>query len=142
MPLWRQQSAAAPDLPVLWDYHVLLLAQLEGQPTLVLDLDRCGKVGLMERVCRAVACWAARAGCSAVRCVQPCCMCSTWQHGQQVSRLHCRAALRSAPACSTLPFPCPLSDYRRAALLGDDSSLAPQYRRHGRLQGVGAFLNA
>lgn len=42
VPLWRQRSAAAPGQPVVWDYHVFLLAQLAGHSALVLDLDRCG----------------------------------------------------------------------------------------------------
>ena len=33
--------------------------------------------------------------------------------------------------CSTLPFPCPLEEYRRQALQPGRPSLPPQYRRFG-----------
>lgn len=37
VPVWAQRAAAAPDQPVLWDYHVLLLRP--GAHAQVLDLD-------------------------------------------------------------------------------------------------------
>ncbi|KAL4425725.1 hypothetical protein ABPG75_009741 [Micractinium tetrahymenae] len=39
VPLWRQRAAAHPDSPVVWDYHVFLLARPAQGPALVLDLD-------------------------------------------------------------------------------------------------------
>ena len=135
-------------MPVLWDYHVLLLAQLGEEPPLVLDLDR--RVQVAGRACghAAVGCCTAAAGCPAavwhrlsalpgVRmsvCIGSCACASA---GKQLAaarpdyRLVCpsTAAPSLVPACSTLPFPCSLHEYRCAALLGDDSSLAPQYRR-------------
>lgn len=38
VPLWMQKSAKDPLAPVVWDYHVILLRQVEGR-CLVYDLD-------------------------------------------------------------------------------------------------------
>lgn len=37
--LWFQRAASEPSLPVLWDYHVIMIASGEGGGPMVYDLD-------------------------------------------------------------------------------------------------------
>lgn len=40
--MWGQRIAAHPSFPIVWDYHVVLLARTRGQPWQTWDLDARG----------------------------------------------------------------------------------------------------